>query len=239
MNSAILLSGGVGSRIHSDIPKQYISVSNKLIIIYALETLVKCSLIDQVYIVADSKWKNPILENATENHIPLEKVIEFVAPGLNRQESIWNGLQAIHMHNKEIMEADSNQEDDIVLIHDAARPLLTVDQMNQCFEAIKNYDGVMPVLPMKDTVYLSEDGIEVSKLLERQKIFAGQAPELFRFKKYYLANRELLPEKIKDINGSTEPAILADMRIAMVPGDENNYKITTNTDLNRFIQSKI
>ena len=80
MNSAILLSGGVGSRIHSDIPKQYISVSNKLIIIYALETLVKCSLIDQVYIVADSKWKNPILENR-QKIIYVRKVIEFVAPG--------------------------------------------------------------------------------------------------------------------------------------------------------------
>lgn len=239
MNIAILLSGGVGSRIHSNIPKQYISVSNRLIITYALETLVNCSLIDWVYIVADSEWKNRILDNAAENHIPLGKVVEFVEPGQNRQESVWNGLQTICMRNKGILEADSIQEESIVLIHDAARPLLTVEQIEACFEALKNYDGVMPVLPMKDTVYLSEDGLEVSKLLERQKIFAGQSPELFRFEKYYLANQKLLPEKIKDINGSTEPAILADMRIAMVPGDENNYKITTDTDLKRFIQSRI
>lgn len=237
MNIAILLSGGVGSRIHSNIPKQYISVSNKLIITYALETLVNCSLIDWVYIVADSEWKNCILDNAAENHILMKKVVEFVEPGQNRQESIWNGLQTICMRNKGLLEADAIQEDSTVLIHDAARPLLTVEQIKACFEALKNYDGVMPVLPMRDTVYLSEDGLEVSELLERQKIFAGQSPELFRFEKYYMANKKLLPEKIKDINGSTEPAVLADMRIAMVPGDENNYKITTDTDLKRFIQS--
>ena len=90
------------------------------------------------------------------------------------------------------------------------------------------------MLPMKDTVYLSRDGKSVSSLLNRQEIFAGQAPELFVLGKYYESNERLLPQKILKVNGSTEPAILAGMDIAMIPGDENNYKITTGTDLKRF-----
>ena len=82
---------------------------------------------------------------------------------------------------------------------------------------------------------LSEDGKQVSSLLERKQVFAGQAPESFRYGKYLEANEALLPDKILNINGSTEPAILAGMQIKMIPGDECNYKITTENDLKKFM----
>ena len=88
---------------------------------------------------------------------------------------------------------------------------------------------------MKDTVYFSNDGVSVTELLDRSRIFAGQAPEVFNLKKYYEANKELLPDRILSINGSTEPAVIAGMDIAMVAGDEKNYKITTPADMGRFI----
>lgn len=90
------------------------------------------------------------------------------------------------------------------------------------------------MLPMKDTVYLSKDGKVVTELLNRSEIFAGQAPEVFRFDKYYVANKILLPKRILEINGSTEPAIMAGMDIAMIPGDERNFKVTTRADLEKF-----
>ena len=86
---------------------------------------------------------------------------------------------------------------------------------------------------MKDTVYLG-DGRQITSLLEREKVYAGQAPEAFVLGKYYEANKSLIPDKIEQINGSTEPAILAGMDIAMIPGDEGNFKITTQADLERF-----
>lgn len=92
----------------------------------------------------------------------------------------------------------------------------------------------MPVLPMKDTVYLSSNGQKVNSLLDRNHVFAGQAPELFLIGKYYAANQELLPDKILNVHGSTEPAILYGMDIVMIPGDENNFKITTIQDLEKF-----
>lgn len=121
-----------------------------------------------------------------------------------------------------------------MLIHDAARPLLSAKQIEDCLHGAAGHDGAMPVLPMKDTVYYSEKGWCVDKLLDRRTIYAGQAPEVFLLGKYYEANRRLLPDRILKINGSTEPAIMAGMDIAMIPGDEGNFKITTRADLERF-----
>ncbi len=169
-----------------------------------------------------------------KNNISLDKVFGFAEPGTSRQKSIWKGLQAIASDMEDYV--DFVSEECIVLIHDAARPLLRTAQIETCFDALKNSDGVMPIIPMKDTLYFSEDGRVISKLLNREKIFAGQAPEIFRFEQYYLANQKLLPSKIDSINGSSEPAIMDGMNIALVMGDETNYKITTDVDLDRFVQ---
>lgn len=226
MNIALILSGGTGSRLGADMPKQYIEVCGSPIILYSIKCLSEHSEIDAIQIAADPLWYEQIekwLQVSDRNH----KFKGFAMPGANRQLSIYNGLEAIKAY------AD---DADNVLIHDAARPLLASKQISDCLAAIQGHDGVLPVLPMKDTVYSSIDGKTVTSLLDRKEIFAGQAPELFRFGKYYEANRRLLPDQILQINGSTEPAILAGMDIAMINGDENNFKITTRADLERFRQ---
>ena len=226
MNVALILSGGTGVRLGSDVPKQYIEVCGSPIISYSIKCLSEHSEIDAIQIVAESSWYEQI-EKWLQLFDINRKFKGFAMPGANRQLSIFNGLEAIKAYADE---ADS------VLIHDAARPLLSSKQISDCLEAIHGHDGVLPVLPMKDTVYSSMDGKTVTSLLNRKEIYAGQAPELFRFGKYYEANRRLLPDQILQINGSTEPAILAGMDIAMINGDENNFKITTKADLERFRQ---
>ncbi len=225
MNIALILSGGTGSRLGSDIPKQYIKVNNKMIISYCIETLAADENIDYIQIVANEAW-HVELKQITDNICPT-KFKGFSAPGENRQLSIYNGLIDIKKY------AD---DDSFVLIHDAARPLLSNKLVDDCFTAINNTkkDGVLPVLPMKDTVYMSEDGKSISSLIDRSKIYAGQAPEVFKLGKYLAANKALLPDEILKINGSTEPAIKFGMEIAIIPGDEANFKITTKSDLERF-----
>ena len=102
---------------------------------------------------------------------------------------------------------------------------------------------MIPVLPMKDTVYVSSDGKHVSSLLNRGEIFAGQAPELFVLGKYYEANERLLPHRIFQINGSTEAAVLGGMDIVMIPGDEGIIKLrpgqTWNVSGNLFRKKRI
>ncbi|MBR5765493.1 MAG: 2-C-methyl-D-erythritol 4-phosphate cytidylyltransferase, partial [Lachnospiraceae bacterium] len=90
--------------------------------------------------------------------------------------------------------------------------------------------------PMKDTVYLSEDGKGITGLLDRKSVYAGQAPELFKLKAYYEANKRLLPDDILKINGASEPAVMAGMKIAMIPGDETNVKVTSALDLEKYIE---
>lgn len=222
MNIALVLAGGTGVRLGADIPKQYIEVRGKMIIDYCLETMEHSNDIAEVWIVADEMWREHIKK--------VDKFKGYACPGRNRQLSIYNGLKAIE-------ESLADKEKEVnVLIHDAARPFLTEKLIRECVKAVEGHDGVLPVLPMKDTVYYSEDGKVISSLINRDKVYAGQAPELFRLQPYIQANEALLPDKILLVNGSTEPAIMAGMDIVMIPGDENNYKITTKTDMKRFTE---
>lgn len=238
MVAALILSGGTGTRMGVDTPKQYLKINDRPVISYCIERLLTHEGIDAVQIVADELWRDEILNlmerivaggrdrNTSEKAVRgIEKFHGFSAPGKTRQLSILNGLKDIRKYA-----ADG----DHVLIHDAARPLLSEKQITDCLDAIEGHDGVLPVLPMKDTVYASEDGRRITSLLNRSRVYAGQAPELFVLGKYYAANKALLPERILQINGSTEPAVMAGMDIAMIPGDERNFKITTRADLERF-----
>lgn len=226
MNIALILSGGTGTRLGTDIPKQYLKVNDEPILSYCLECFTAHEEIDAIQIVAAPSWQAQILEWLK----PIDKQQKFRGfsqPGENRQLSILHGLEDIRKYACET---------DCVLVHDGARPLLTAELVRNCLQAVKGHDGVLPVIPMKDTVYQSKDGRTINSLLERNSIFAGQAPEAFILGKYYEANRRLLPEKILEIKGSTEPAVMAGMDIAMIPGDEGNFKITTEQDLERFCQ---
>lgn len=226
MNVAVILAGGKGERMGLDIPKQYYEVDGKPVILYCLHTFLVHEEIDAVQIVADEIWQEYIMQQLLV--LPdMEKFKGFSAPGENRQLSVYHALTDIREYAL---------DDDFVIVHDAARPCVTADQITDCLIAAKEHDGALPVLPMKDTVYLSEDGKVVSSLLNRGMIFAGQAPEVFLLGRYYEVNRVLLPDKILEINGSAEPAVMAGMDIAMIPGDEGNFKITTAADLQKFEQ---
>ena len=93
MNTAILLSGGIGSHLHSDVPKQYICINNRMLITYSLITLANSLFINQIIIAAEKEWREPILSDAAVNNVPAGKIIGFALPGFNRQASIINGMQ--------------------------------------------------------------------------------------------------------------------------------------------------
>ncbi len=238
MNAAILLSGGTGARLGGDIPKQYITVEGRPIVSYALETLLVFDKTDCLQIVAEEKWRvlireeaERIMRDAMDRGVMKErKQIAFSDPGRNRQESILHGLTDL---------LDGGERPWLVLIQDAARPLTSGRLIESLFAVMEKEpaaDGVIPVLSMKDTVYLCERTGAVTGLLPRERVYRGQAPELFVYEKYLEACRALSVEQLLAINGSTEPAVLAGMNMVTIPGDEKNYKITTEVDLERFIE---
>ena len=220
MHVVLLLAGGVGSRMGLNVPKQYYEVAGRPLIAYCLDGMAESSSVDAIQIVADEEWKSLVISLVEAAGLQA-KLKGFSMPGDNRQLSIYNGLRDIRKY------ADG---DSMVMVHDAA----TADMIDSYFSAAEGKDGVLPCLPMKDTIYHSGDGKTVTGLLNRSELFAGQAPEIYRLDKYLAANESLLPDKIMQINGAAEPAIMAGMDIGIVPGEERNFKITTLADLERF-----
>ncbi len=226
MNIAIILAGGVGSRVKSDVPKQFVELSGKMMIVHSMEPFGESMLVNNIQIVADESYRNQIEDAIADEPALSEKVLGFSDPGENRQLSIFNAL-------KDIEKMGLGDMVDGVIIHDAARPFVMRETIEECLMALDKHDGAMPVLPMNDTVYFSRTGERVDELLNRNTIFAGQAPEAFLYRKYLKANEDLLPDRILLIKGSTEPAIMAGMDVAMIPGDQRNFKVTTDVDLER------
>lgn len=161
MNVAIILAGGTGTRLGGDIPKQYIVVSGKPIITYCLEKFEKNAHIDSIVIVAAEEWRSFIRKNMKG----ISKFSRFAPAGSSRQQSILNGMNAC------------DTDTSAVIIHDAARPNVSDRIISECILGLEKYDGVMPFLPVKDTIYYSETGVQISSLLNRDQLVAGQAPE--------------------------------------------------------------
>ena len=223
MNTAIILAGGVGSRMGVDRPKQFLMVQDKPIISYCLDIFQKHSEIDNIVIVVSEQW-----QDFTEEYVQkygVTKVKGYAPAGKSRQHSIYNGLKCI----------DKNVPDtDIVIVHDAARPLVSDQIISDCIKGATDYDGAMPVISVKDTVYQSKDGQEIGCLLKRSELFAGQAPESFKFRKYFDIHNQVTDEEIGATAGSSEIAYRHGMEVRMVKGSERNLKITTIEDLETF-----
>lgn len=224
MNIAIILSGGIGSRMGLEIPKQYVEVNGKPILIFCLQTFLFHNNIDAIVIVVSPAWKEYVAKNIDK--LNPDKPILYAMPGDTRQYSILNALK--------VAESISKDEDDIVIIHDGARPLVSTDLISKCIDACQEYDGVMPVIAVKDTTYLSKDGKHIDSLLDRNTLWNGQAPEAFKLNKYLNAYESIPQAEILKINGSTELAIRAGLQCRMIAGDPLNFKITTPEDLINF-----
>lgn len=224
MNISIILSGGVGSRMGLNLPKQYVIVKERPIISYCLQTFLEDELTDAIVIGVADEWKDFVQEHVAK--LNPTKPIHYAQPGKTRQYSIYNALK--------VVKENGYSDDDIVLIHDAARPLVSHELIARCFNGCNEADGIMPVIPVKDTTYLSEDGKHIQSLLNRSHLWGGQAPEAFRYGKYLKVHDEMSHEELLKINGSTEIAFKAGLDCQMVEGDPMNFKITTPEDLSNF-----
>lgn len=221
---ALVLSGGKGVRLGLDVPKQYIEVGNKPIIGYCLDTFQKHEQIDGIVIVIDDSWREYVQAYIRKEAI--DKFMFFSPAGKSRQHSILNGLTA--------MKENGVQDDSVIIIHDAARPNVSDEIIDSCIEKMADYDCAMPVLPVKDTVYVSNDRKTISSLLDRDTLYAGQAPESCRLGKYYEANMVLTDEEIENVRGTSAIAYEKGLTVGLFPGSERNYKITTVVDLEKF-----
>lgn len=222
MNIALILAGGTGERLMRGRPKPFVSVRGKMIITHCLEAVSVHPKIDAIQIVADEEWRERIYEQMPE--AALRKFSGFSKPGPNRQRSVFNGLQTI---------MPSAEKSDIIVIHDATRPLVSPALISACVKTCEKHDGGIPVIPVLDTIYMRKDKC-VDSFHGRGTVYTQQTPEAYRLKKYYAANKKLLPEELDQINDSAEPAVLAGMKLAMFLGEVTNFRVETLIDLERL-----
>lgn len=225
MNFSIILSGGVGTRMKlGDFPKQYVEINSKPILVYTLEKFQISNDIDHIIIVAADTWKDKILE--WKEKYNFTKILSIAKPGDTRQESILSGLEECIKN--------SISKDDKCIIHDGVRPLVRLDTINECMNKLNEFDGCMPVLGVNDTIYQSDNGQCISSLLDRNTLFAGQSPEAFVLHKYYEINKNASKDELSNTRGSSEIAFKNNLKVAMIEGDEFNFKLTTPSDMERF-----
>lgn len=242
MNYAILLAGGTGRRITSTkVPKQFVRAGGKMMVTYALEPLLQSKHVDRICVVAEHEYRDLIYADAEQAGLDVKKISYYAIPANSgRQGSVLNAMQEILRDICGEVDVEQVPDGDTVLIHDAARPFLTTKMVDDCYEAFDGHDGIMTILPLYDNIYRTkEEGwtIEITPM-DRKGVVIEQTPAIFRLKKYYKANMALMPDKLWKVKGVAEPALLAGLEVVTFDGDERNFKITTETDLEHYILAK-
>ena len=223
MNHAIIVAGGVGSRMRSNIPKQYLTVKGVPVFMYSFRKFSTRTDIATIVMVISDEWKEFVEEWATcKTGGP---TVLYAPAGRSRQHSVFNGLKAL----KDVAAAD-----DLVFVHDAVRPLFPLTNITDGIVGCADYDATLPAITVKDATYQSRDGESLSVILPRQELFSGQSPECFRYGKFLKAHESFSDEEIALIRGSSELAFRAGLRVKLIPGTEQNFKITTIEDLRAF-----
>ncbi|MDE6340903.1 MAG: 2-C-methyl-D-erythritol 4-phosphate cytidylyltransferase [Muribaculaceae bacterium] len=224
MNIAIILSGGVGSRMRSDIPKQYIEVKGRPILAYAVDKFLTHPAIDKIIIALNDVWVSYAKEHLDFG----KKEIVFCSPGATREHTIYNALKKA----KEIGAGD----DDIVIIHDGVRPLVSERVISDCLHACDKYEAAIASIDVNDTIYVSEEGGVITSVPNRSLLRRGQTPEAFNLGKYLRIHDESTSEEISAVTGGAQFAQQKGLSVFLSRGEEINFKITTPEDLQRFEQ---
>jgi len=223
MNIALLIAGGVGSRMHQDIPKQFLHVQNKPVLIYTLEAFQNHPSIDGIVVVGLEGWLDIIWAYARQYNITKLKYV--VVGGETGQESIRNGINMIKEHY-----ADS----DIVLIHDGTRPLISQDIISDNLAVQKKYGNAVVAIPCVEAVFESDDRISSQVNVQRDKLLRTQTPQTYPLHKLLWAHEERIQRNIQHAVATCDLMCFLGEKVYFSKGSEKNIKITTVEDIEIF-----
>lgn len=223
MNIALLTAAGSGTRTHQDIPKQFIHVNNKPILIYTLEAFQKHPNIDAIVVVILKGWSDILWAYAKQFNITKLKCV--VLGGETGQESIYNGLKAIEEHFS---------REDVVLVHDGNRPLVSQDIITDSLVTYKKYGCAVAAIPCTEVVFVSDDHQTSDKSIPRETLLRTQTPHTYQVKELLDAHEEVKKMGITTTAASCSLFEKLGRKSYFSLGSEKNLKITTVEDIEIF-----
>jgi ribitol-5-phosphate 2-dehydrogenase (NADP+) / D-ribitol-5-phosphate cytidylyltransferase len=228
---ALLLAGGDGNRFGADIPKQFVRLAGEPILVRSARGVAAAG-VDRLVVVAHPSWLAETEATLAAAHLPIATTV--VAGGATRNESTRAGLAALDA-----------APDDIVVVHDAVRPLIPVEVVRRSIEPILAglADATDTVIPSADTLVIVEDG-RVAEIPDRARYRRGQTPQTFRAS--VLAQAYAAAAAAGDLSATDDCSLVLryvpGVRLAAVAGDEVNLKITTRIDMvmaDRMLQMRL
>jgi 2-C-methyl-D-erythritol 4-phosphate cytidylyltransferase len=213
---ALITAAGKGQRMQSPTPKQYLSLGGKPILTQTLQVFEDCSSIDGIYVIVPEEQMDMVQKEIVEKY-HFKKVFKLVRGGRMRQDSVWNGLNAISAGCS------------IVVVHDGVRPLISPRLIAQSIEAAQKNGAAVVAVLARDTVKRAAAGKKI-QTLPREEIWLAQTPQTFQFpllkKAYQKAHRD-------NILGTDDAGLVERLGhpVTLIPGDYSNIKITTPEDL--------
>lgn len=222
-NIALIIAGGSGQRMGQDIPKQFINVDDKPVIIYTMEAFQNHANIDSIAVVCIEGWEQVLWAYAKQFNITK---LKYVIPGgKNGQDSIRNGLFELEKHF---------DDDSLVLIHDAIRPNVSADIISDCIVKIKQFGNGIACIPCTEAMMETVDGIISTGSYPRDKLKRTQTPQGFILKDICKLHRDALKSGIT--NSVASCTLMAEMGfpIYFSVGSEKNIKLTTVDDIDIF-----
>ena len=223
MNIAVLLAGGVDPNFKMDIPKQFVNVYNRPIIVYTMEIFQKHPEIDAIMVACLKGWENMVTAYAKQFNI--DKLKWVITGGVTGQDTSKLAVDTL---------IETCQEDDIVILHDAIRPMVTDEIISDSIYSCKRKGmGVASVISM-DNVMMTDDGINGKLSISRYAFRRIQTPQTYRLGELQKAHEEATLKNIRGENDTNNMISRLGMKVTLSKGSDTNLKINTVEDVEMF-----
>ena len=223
MNIALIIAGGRGMRMGQEIPKQFLTVNDKPVIAYTMEAFQKHPDIDAIAVVCVEGWESILSAYARQYHIT--KLKHIIPGGANGQGSIRNGVFELEKHYA---------PEDIVLVHDAIRPMVSQDIISGCIATAREHGSAIVTVPCQEAMLETSDQVSTNASYPRQNLKRTQTPQCFPIGTLADAHREALEKGITNSIASCTLMVELGRTIYFSHGSEKNIKLTTPEDIDIF-----
>lgn len=223
MNTALILAGGMDPRFKMEVPKQFVNVFNRPIIVYTMEIFQKHPEIDEILVACLDGWQEMV--RAYSRQFNISKLTKIISGGRDAQESTYKGLQMLK---------DKMGRGDIVIVHDAIRPMVSDELISSSIQMCKKTRMGVAAVYIMDTIMRSGNGKEGNESINRYEIMKVQTPQAFDFDYIWSLHNEALKEECMGAWDNSTMITRMGQKVYFSEGSELNLKINTVEDVEMF-----